>query len=54
MADYERCVDLIEDYADLGLGFVDASIVAVAESHGVRDHRHAESARSPDRAAPPL
>jgi predicted nucleic acid-binding protein len=29
--DYERCVELIEQYADLGLGFVDASIVAVAE-----------------------
>jgi predicted nucleic acid-binding protein len=29
--DYRRIVELIEIYADLGLGFVDASIVAVAE-----------------------
>ncbi len=29
--DYERCVELIETYADLGLGLVDASIVTVAE-----------------------
>jgi predicted nucleic acid-binding protein len=29
--DYERSAALIEQYADLGLGFVDASIVAVAE-----------------------
>ena len=29
--DYRRCVELIETYADLGLGVVDASIVAVAE-----------------------
>ena len=31
MSDYERCIALIETYATLGLGFVDASIVAVAE-----------------------
>jgi len=35
MDDYERCIALIEQYADLGLGFVDASIVAVAERMGV-------------------
>ena len=29
--DWERVVELIETYADLGLGLVDASIVAVAE-----------------------
>ena len=29
--DYQRAIDLITTYADLGLGFVDASIVAVAE-----------------------
>ena len=28
-------IDLVEQYADLGLGFVDASIVAVAERMGV-------------------
>jgi hypothetical protein len=33
--DYERCVTLIERYADLGLGMVDASIVTVAENLGV-------------------
>lgn len=32
---YARCVELIEQYADLGLGFVDASIVAVAENLGI-------------------
>ena len=29
--DYRRIIELIEIYADLGLGFIDASIVAVAE-----------------------
>jgi predicted nucleic acid-binding protein len=29
--DYARCIGLIEEYADLGLGFVDASLVSVAE-----------------------
>ncbi len=33
--DYARCVELIEQYADLGLGLVDASIVTVAESRGI-------------------
>jgi uncharacterized protein len=33
--DYERCVTLIERYADLGIGMVDASIVTVAENLGV-------------------
>jgi predicted nucleic acid-binding protein len=28
---YQRCIELIETYSDLGLGFVDASVVAVAE-----------------------
>ena len=28
---YERCIDLIGTYADLGLGFVDASIIAIGE-----------------------
>lgn len=30
-ADVERCVELIEQYADSDIGFVDASLVAVAE-----------------------
>lgn len=30
-ADYERTAALVQAYADLGLGFVDASVVAVAE-----------------------
>jgi predicted nucleic acid-binding protein len=29
--DYRRCVELIETYADMGLGLVDASVVTVAE-----------------------
>ena len=29
--DYRRCADLIERYADLGLGLVDASVVTIAE-----------------------
>ena len=29
--DYHRCAELIERYADLGLGLVDASVVAIAE-----------------------
>ena len=31
LADYLRCVELIETYADLGLGLVDASVVTIAE-----------------------
>lgn len=30
-ADYARCAELIETYADLGLGLVDASVVTVCE-----------------------
>lgn len=29
--DYNRCAELIDAYADLGLGLVDASVVAIAE-----------------------
>lgn len=36
VADYARCIDLIEKYADLGLGLVDASVVAVAENLAIR------------------
>ena len=32
--DYQRCIDLIEIYQDLGLGLVDASVVTVAENLG--------------------
>ena len=32
--DYLRCIELIDRYADLGLGLVDASIIAVAERQG--------------------
>ena len=35
--DWARAVELIERYADLGLGLVDASVVAVAERLGVTD-----------------
>jgi uncharacterized protein len=33
--DYARCTELIEIYADMGLGLVDASVVAIAERFGV-------------------
>lgn len=33
--DYVRCVELIEQYADLGLGLVDASVIAIAETRGI-------------------
>ena len=36
-ADLERSADLVERYADFPLGFVDASIVAVAERLDIRD-----------------
>jgi len=32
--DYGRCLELIETYDNLGLGFVDSSIIAVAERLG--------------------
>ncbi len=32
LADYQRCVELIGTYADLGMGLVDASVVTVAEN----------------------
>ncbi len=35
VADYERCAELIESYADLGLGLVDASVVTVAERFSI-------------------
>lgn len=34
VADYARCIELIEAYHDLGLGLVDASVVTVAEKLG--------------------
>jgi predicted nucleic acid-binding protein len=45
MGDLARSVEIIEQYADSDVGFVDASLVAVAERLGVRriltlDHRH--------------
>ncbi|HLN16779.1 MAG TPA: PIN domain-containing protein [Acidimicrobiales bacterium] len=44
-ADWTSVVELIEGYADLGLGVVDASVVAIAERLGVTqiatlDRRH--------------
>jgi predicted nucleic acid-binding protein len=35
--DYARCVELIEVDADLGLGFVDASVVAIGERLGITE-----------------
>ncbi len=34
-SDYTRAIDLIDTYADLGLGFVDASIIAISERFAV-------------------
>lgn len=34
-SDYQRCAELVATYADLGLGLVDASVIAVAERLGV-------------------
>ena len=43
--DYRRAQELVERYADLRLGFVDAAVIATAERLGERiiatlDHRH--------------
>ena len=35
VADYGRCAELIETYADMALGLVDASVVTVAENLSV-------------------
>lgn len=45
IADWERVRELIEQYADLPLGTTDASVIALAERHGVvevatLDNRH--------------
>lgn len=45
--DYQRTIDLITAYTDLGLGFVDASIIAVAERLSVTTiatHNHRDFA----------
>ena len=45
--DYRRSIDLIARYTDLGLGFVDASIIAVAErldSTAIATHNHRDFA----------
>ncbi len=44
-ADLPRCIEMMRQYADSDIGFVDASIVAIAERLGVRriltlDRRH--------------
>jgi predicted nucleic acid-binding protein len=44
-SEWERIVELMERYLDLPLGMVDASVVALAERHGLDtiatlDHRH--------------
>ncbi|MFN8637681.1 MAG: PIN domain-containing protein [Chloroflexota bacterium] len=44
-SDFPRILELMRQYADSNIGFVDASIVAVAERLGIRkivtlDHRH--------------
>ena len=45
LSDIAGCADLVGQYADLRLGFVDASVVAVAERLNITtvatiDHRH--------------
>ena len=45
LADYSRARQLVAQYADLGLGFVDAAVVAIAERFeettiATLDHRH--------------
>lgn len=45
LADVARCAELVERYADLPLGFVDASVVAISERLDITtiatiDHRH--------------
>lgn len=45
--DYQRTIELITAYADLGLGFVDASIIAIAERFSVTTiatHNHRDFA----------
>jgi predicted nucleic acid-binding protein len=44
-SEWERIAELTEQYLDLSLGIVDASVVALAERHGLDtiatlDHRH--------------
>jgi uncharacterized protein len=44
-ADYERVAELVDRYADVGVGFVDAAVLAVTERMGepklaTLDHRH--------------
>ena len=44
-SEWERVAELVEQYVDLPLGIVDASVVALAERHGAEviatlDHRH--------------
>ncbi|MGH7749539.1 MAG: type II toxin-antitoxin system VapC family toxin [Candidatus Dormibacteria bacterium] len=56
-SDWERCVELVERYADLGLGLVDASLIAVAERLGVAtlatlNHRDFTVVRTPATSTP--
>lgn len=49
-SDWERIATLVADYADTGLGLVDASVVALAERLGATtiatlDHRHFAAVR---------
>ncbi len=47
LVDSQRSIELIRQYADLGLGFVDASIIAIAERLNLTDiatHNHRDFA----------
>ncbi|MEW6777104.1 MAG: PIN domain-containing protein [Bdellovibrionota bacterium] len=34
--DFHRCIEILREYSDADLGFVDASVVAIAERLGIR------------------
>ncbi len=53
IADWARIVALVATYADLDLGGVDASVVAIAERHQVTTIATARSPRLPGRAPCP-
>lgn len=55
-AEWDRIADLVEQYLDLPLGIVDASVVALAERHdtgviAMLDHRHFSVVRPRHRSA---
>lgn len=49
-SDWARITELLDEYADLPLGIVDASVVATCERLGSRSSRHSIGATSPSYA----